>query len=246
MDYAKISEQKQQAVSSRRFKDSNTIRLSSKPIRTRRQKDPPFDLGMVTEEVVEAVYSGFSYNPVSSTLMEAPDSPSGEIPDPMSSRKTCFIVLDLAFEDDWVFSFPVGSWRRIVMNLFGNAVKYTEKGCKCTFACFGNERSRSPAPSRILICRRICSTEKQGESKDGLRFRPLAHILEQAHSLTLWLSYSCFSPCQSIGRELKCPNRYLACDQRFRAGYEPYVPCKWSLPGFLSREFSCRGYWTRS
>jgi hypothetical protein len=37
-------------------------------------------------------------------------------------------VLDVAHEDDWIYCFPVGSWRRIVMNIFGNAIKYTESG----------------------------------------------------------------------------------------------------------------------
>jgi hypothetical protein len=30
--------------------------------------------------------------------------------------------------DSWMFSMPVGAWRRILMNLFGNALKYTSSG----------------------------------------------------------------------------------------------------------------------
>ncbi|KAH9876097.1 hypothetical protein J1614_003976 [Plenodomus biglobosus] len=127
MDYAKISEPKQ-IVSSRRLKNSNTIRLSSKPLKGRRNNDPAFDFGIATEEVVEAVFSGSSYLPVASRLMDEPQSPSDELPNPFSTRKHCFIILDLSSENDWVFCFPVGSWRRIVMNLFGNAIKYTGSG----------------------------------------------------------------------------------------------------------------------
>jgi hypothetical protein len=113
MDYAKISESRK-GVSSRRLKNSNTIRLSSKPLKSRRKRDPAFDLSSSTEEVLEAVFSGSSYVPVTSKLMEAPASPADQ-ESSILDRKTCFVVLDVAYEDDWVFSFPVGSWRRIVM-----------------------------------------------------------------------------------------------------------------------------------
>jgi CheY-like chemotaxis protein len=127
MDYAKISEARKN-VSSKRLKNANTVRLSSKPLRNTRRKDPAFDLGIATEEVVEAVFSGSSYVPVTSKLMEAPLSPTDEYAITFPQRKARFVILDLAYDEDWVFSFPVGSWRRIVMNIFGNAVKYTESG----------------------------------------------------------------------------------------------------------------------
>lgn len=47
---------------------------------------------------------------------------------PSSTRKNCYIVLDMAHENDWVRCFPIGAWKRIVMNLFGNAIKYTDNG----------------------------------------------------------------------------------------------------------------------
>ncbi|KAL5410442.1 hypothetical protein PMIN04_010638 [Paraphaeosphaeria minitans] len=135
MDYAKSNEA-DKTVSSRRLKNSNTIRLSSKPLKTRKIKQPSFDLRLATEEVVEAVYSGSLYIPVIdpnesvTTLLTEPGFspvPNEELPT-SSNRKQCYIVLDLAQEDDWTRCFPVGAWKRIVMNLFGNAIKYTESG----------------------------------------------------------------------------------------------------------------------
>jgi hypothetical protein len=107
MDYAKISEAKKN-VSSKRLKNSNTIRLSSKPVKNRKRRDPAFDLSIATEEVIEAVFSGSSYVPVTSRLMEAPISPMDEDTISFPQRKERFVVLDLAYDDDWVFSFPVG------------------------------------------------------------------------------------------------------------------------------------------
>jgi signal transduction histidine kinase len=129
MDYAKISEG-MRSVSSRRLKSTHTVRLSSRPHKSRRPKAGGFDLGIATEEVIEAVFSGSSYVPVSGAVMDAGSTASGSEAEPTitAKRKSCFIVLDIAQQDNWVYSFPIGSWRRIVMNIFGNAIKYTETG----------------------------------------------------------------------------------------------------------------------
>jgi signal transduction histidine kinase len=129
MDYGKISESRN-SISSKRIKSENTIRLSSKPVKSGRRKDPAFDVGTATEEVVEAVFTGSSYIPITAKCIT--QSPYASHAEPASSfkRKTRFVIFEVAYEDDWMFSFPIGSWRRIVMNLFGNALKYTESGCK--------------------------------------------------------------------------------------------------------------------
>jgi hypothetical protein len=121
MDHSKMSETTK-GVSSRRLKNTRTVRLSSKPLKTRRLRDPAFDLGIATEEVVEAVFAGSSFLPIVSSK-NAPVSPTEststsahtEISDPTFKRKTCYIVLDIAPENDWIYCFPVGSWKRTVM-----------------------------------------------------------------------------------------------------------------------------------
>jgi signal transduction histidine kinase/GAF domain-containing protein len=143
LDYAKITGSQQHNVSSKRLKGSKGVRLSSKPLRkgkldTGPPKEPAFDLAFVTEEVVEAVFSAQSYLVVTG---ETPDvtSESGRAysttsADSMSSndgerrRRDRFVVLDIAKGKDWSHHLPVASWRRIVMNLFGNALKYTGAG----------------------------------------------------------------------------------------------------------------------
>jgi hypothetical protein len=124
MDHSKMSETTK-SVSTRRLKNTKTIRLSSKPLKTRRTtKDPAFDMGIATEEVVEAVFAGSSFLPIMSSK-NAPLSPtesvsttttaSTEFPDITTRRKTCYIILDVGHEQDWIYCFPVGSWKRTVM-----------------------------------------------------------------------------------------------------------------------------------
>lgn len=129
MDYAEIGEAAKN-VSSRRLKSAHRVRLSSKPIKSQRSRAGAFDFGIATEEVIEAVFSGSTYTPVSKTMGDAPSSPSGSDSDSglSATRKVYYVVLDIAQGNDWTYCFPVGSWRRIVMNIFGNAIKYTNSG----------------------------------------------------------------------------------------------------------------------
>ena len=150
MDYGKISESRN-SISSKRIKSENTIRLSCKPVKSRRRKDPAFDIGTVTEEAVEAVFLGSSYIPVTAKYIEELPSRTGHESTPLPKRKVRFVILEVAYEDDWMFSFPIGSWRRIVMNLFGNAVKYTESGYVHVSLRASKSAENTNAPTTIIL-----------------------------------------------------------------------------------------------
>jgi signal transduction histidine kinase len=148
MEHAEIGEASK-SVSSRRLKSRHTVRLSSKPLKNRRSGSEAFDLSSATEEVIEAVFSGSSYVPVSSAMSSS--APLQSHPHQPKTRKTCYVVLDVAPEDDWVYCFPVGSWRRIVMNVFGNAIKYTDSG-HVHVSLRASEGSRATgAPTTVIL-----------------------------------------------------------------------------------------------
>ena len=96
------------------------------------------DVASITEEVVEGVYAGQMYQDISST--EATDFSNaakaaavdrgiviGSNSQNIAKIKDVEVVLDIAHED-YVFITQPGALKRVIMNVFGNALKYTQKG----------------------------------------------------------------------------------------------------------------------
>jgi len=97
------------------------------------------DISAVIEEVLEGVYAGFEFNGLSSqgladtTKSRSQDTShmAGELPDrfPVEiSKDLVVVILDIDFREQWKFPTVPGTWRRLTMNLFGNALKYTTSG----------------------------------------------------------------------------------------------------------------------
>jgi signal transduction histidine kinase/CheY-like chemotaxis protein len=98
------------------------------------------DLVAITEEVIEGVFAGQMYGNYSGhdiTDVSAGASGRGRdrsltgddyvMVDELYSSCKVEAILDVT-KDDWIFMTQPGMMRRIVMNIFGNAIKYTEHG----------------------------------------------------------------------------------------------------------------------
>lgn len=102
------------------------------------------DVAAICEEVVEGIYAGQNYQDISSydisdvTLgARGKGSERGLVPNSRSlldgpsgaqvPGKSINVVLDIA-PGDYTFTTQPGALRRIMMNLFGNALKYTDEG----------------------------------------------------------------------------------------------------------------------
>ncbi|KAK3670048.1 hypothetical protein LTR78_010079 [Recurvomyces mirabilis] len=103
------------------------------------------DLATLTEEVVHTVRAGNAYVRAAAPTDDSSgaSNPDISIP-PIRSRPgavlalssssapatTVEIIIDIDKSEsaDWLYRTQPGAWRRIVMNLFGNAIKYTAKG----------------------------------------------------------------------------------------------------------------------
>ncbi|KAK4173217.1 hypothetical protein QBC36DRAFT_360492 [Triangularia setosa] len=85
------------------------------------------DLGMLVEEVVEAIrvghLSGNAFHMQSSMLKRIAEPVNSNVPD-----RPLLITVNVAMKSSWRLPINVGAWKRIVMNIYGNALKYTMTG----------------------------------------------------------------------------------------------------------------------
>ncbi|KAJ5582253.1 hypothetical protein N7535_000873 [Penicillium sp. DV-2018c] len=88
------------------------------------------DISLLTEEVVEGVSLGHSYSqrpvaptdPTGAALTKTKNPEGFNIP-----QLHVDVIMDIE-PNDWVYYTPPGALRRIIMNIFSNAVKYTDSG----------------------------------------------------------------------------------------------------------------------
>lgn len=79
------------------------------------------DLGVLTEEVLETVFAGHNFQrSATQNLFEKVTAKTDAQP--------LAIIVDVNKSDNYVFRTQPGAWRRVLMNLFGNALKYTPAG----------------------------------------------------------------------------------------------------------------------
>jgi signal transduction histidine kinase/CheY-like chemotaxis protein len=151
-DYAKIT-------NSSRWGSSTSNSDSSSPMSTR----STLDLSELVEEVVEAVYTGHKFS--RSPSITSPNVNGAHYP-----HQPVSVILDIASASDWVFESEAGAWRRIVMNLFGNALKYTEKGTIRVSLRADPLQPHSDGPQSTMV--KLCVTDTgKGISQDYLKNR---------------------------------------------------------------------------
>jgi signal transduction histidine kinase len=100
-------------------------------------------LDAVLEEVVECVFAGHSfYN--QHRAPEQPSSSTGDSRTVVLPSKQTTIIFDVQRAAEWNFFTQAGCWRRILMNTFSNALKYTTEG----YIYIGLKLAESPAQGR--------------------------------------------------------------------------------------------------
>ncbi|KAL0260925.1 hypothetical protein SLS55_004617 [Diplodia seriata] len=150
LEYSKINEftgpyAKSASSGALRLRRSSTGPLGS---------NPSIDLRRLTEETVEAIFAGQSYNLASPQPNDEEDyfsdGASPVTPLSKSTRKAVRVVLDLPARDSWTFGIQPGIWRRILMNVFGNALRFTETGF-VRVALFANDISDTESELLLTI-----------------------------------------------------------------------------------------------
>ena len=142
LDFAKINNFAKPKSNMRQDEDPSKQRPGSR----RTDLGVDIDVSVITEDVIDAVYAGHEFQDNSS--LEVSDEASGfpseglrrnvvnsldTIPShtpnyPASKKGQLAIILDIGWRSNWAFNTQSGALRRVLMNLFGNALKYTDSG----------------------------------------------------------------------------------------------------------------------
>lgn len=171
LDYAKINK----LGRNRMKKDAKANRLAS-------ATDSPseslsisaeIDLGLVVEEVVEAVCAGHAFKKMHTGELKSRDGPVITMSRHSSSSKVATadggnihegevaVLLDVSPRASWVVRTQPGALRRIIMNLLGNALKYTPKG----WVAVSLRAQESAHPNKMDVVFRVVDSGK-GMSED--------------------------------------------------------------------------------
>jgi len=128
LDYAKLSNAKRQRKLTASLPDE-PLRRSSHTART-----TTFDLSNLVECVVEGIFAGHNYRSLVNADRMHPEHErraqhhNAVRLTPPSMNPNVMVIVDIEQQLTWLFESQIGAWKRILTNLFGNALKYTEAG----------------------------------------------------------------------------------------------------------------------
>jgi hypothetical protein len=157
LDFAKLSKK----TKSRSKKSNGTLEKATEESRQHSRehsKNIPTeditDLSVLTEEVVDSVYAGRNLSRASNIKNIL--------------QTSVVVVVDIAWLADWDFKINVGAFRRVLMNIFSNALKYTTVGfVKVTVALQEGQSTRDGKSQPILHL--IVTDSGKGISQEFLR-----------------------------------------------------------------------------
>ncbi|RQM05062.1 hypothetical protein DH86_00003650 [Scytalidium sp. 3C] len=144
-----------------------------------------FDMSNIVQDVVHGVLAGYKYQRTSPSQFWKRDhvdhsqNPLDAFADNAShvEYEGVTVIMDIQERPDWVISSEPGAWKRILMNLFGNALKYTAGGFIKVALTWEDIPSSDPAkPPEALVSLTVSDSGK-GMSKQYLKnnlFTPFA------------------------------------------------------------------------
>jgi signal transduction histidine kinase len=91
------------------------------------------NIATLAEDVAEALlasqdYAGANEEALFSAVEQSGDRPFSEADIPYTAPRAITAIVDIEWSDSWDCCVSAGAWRRIVMNLLGNALKFTPSG----------------------------------------------------------------------------------------------------------------------
>jgi CheY-like chemotaxis protein len=127
------------------------------------------DVAILAEEVVEGICLGHAYGQSSIASADLPVLLSDNQTKQAGTRNNVHVSIDVQHQD-WVYRTQPGALRRIVMNIFGNAMKYTEEGrVSLTLEAVSHSEGRSRRQGLEDMVTLTVSDTGRGISEEFLR-----------------------------------------------------------------------------
>jgi signal transduction histidine kinase len=186
LDFTELNRLRKSKLSGKKKRgDRDGLKTQSHSTYSLLNQTTDMDLSLLVEEVVDSTLAGHDFGQAKSLvtlkaqsqfplLRKQSDSQLRDI----SGRATSSVkvIMDIDWRLSWVFALQSGAWRRIVMNLFGNALKYTKNGyVSVSLYSMANVSKQDSRPLAILT---VSDTGK-GISKDFLKHHVFKPFLQE-------------------------------------------------------------------
>ncbi|PBP23661.1 ATPase of HSP90 chaperone/DNA topoisomerase II/histidine kinase [Diplocarpon rosae] len=135
------------------------------------------DLSDLVETVVEGVSIGHNFRKLTLGSLDASHGPAGPRV-PNSLQSPVMMILSIDWKASWLVRSQVGVWTRIVMNLVGNALKFTDSG-------FIHVSLKSDTPPRHSANRQSITLEIEdsgrGISEEYIKYHLFTPFVQENH-----------------------------------------------------------------
>lgn len=137
LDFAKINNFTRKGRPGQKTRDGDDTKKQNFAL------DVDVDLSVITEEVLETVFAGHNMlkHGMSSESADGPNSSEAtqlsqaaqenkfrDQPSEKQNEVSVIVDINKAESSHWIFRTQAGAWRRVLMNIFGNSLKYTHSG----------------------------------------------------------------------------------------------------------------------
>ncbi|KAH9836897.1 Virulence sensor protein BvgS [Teratosphaeria destructans] len=153
LDYSKINKLGR-AQMRRNAKQNKLVNIASDSSLESINMTAEFDLAVLVEEVVEAVTAGHAFKKTDTVASSAGTSNAST---PAADQQgTVSVLLNISPRESWRVKTQPGAVRRIIMNLLGNALKYTNQG----FVSVSMKVQDSPSGNKLSALIQVADTGK--------------------------------------------------------------------------------------